>query len=155
MHSSRMRTARSLIISLYLVVSHAHPSKATTHPPPGATTHPLGATMHTLPPGATTYTPRSNHACPPGATMHAPRGATLPPPPRATMHTPPVNRMTNRCKNITLPQTSFAGGNNEYDYGKEDAMTVSTSDGQIAIDALGVFQLVSRGLSCILQLNYQ
>ena len=25
---------------------------------------------------------------------------------------PPVNRMTNRCKNITLPQTSFAGGNN-------------------------------------------
>ena len=25
---------------------------------------------------------------------------------------PPVNRMTNMCKNITLPQTSFAGGNN-------------------------------------------
>ena len=24
---------------------------------------------------------------------------------------PPVNRMTHRCKNITLPQTSFAGGN--------------------------------------------
>ena len=24
---------------------------------------------------------------------------------------PPVNRMTNKCKNITLPQTSFAGGN--------------------------------------------
>ena len=23
---------------------------------------------------------------------------------------PPVNRMTERCKNITLPQTSFAGG---------------------------------------------
>ena len=22
----------------------------------------------------------------------------------------PVNRMTDRCKNITLPQTSFAGG---------------------------------------------
>ena len=28
---------------------------------------------------------------------------------------PPVNRMTDRCKNITLPQTSFAGGNNESD----------------------------------------
>ena len=27
---------------------------------------------------------------------------------------PPVNRMTYRCKNITLPQTSFAGGN-KYD----------------------------------------
>ena len=25
---------------------------------------------------------------------------------------PPVNRMTDRCKNITLLQTSFAGGNN-------------------------------------------
>ena len=23
-----------------------------------------------------------------------------------------VNRMTNRCKNITLPQTSFVGGKN-------------------------------------------
>ena len=23
----------------------------------------------------------------------------------------PVNRMTDRCKNITLPETSFAGGN--------------------------------------------
>ena len=25
----------------------------------------------------------------------------------------PVNRITDKCKNITLPQTSFAGGNNE------------------------------------------
>ena len=25
---------------------------------------------------------------------------------------PPVNRMTDRCKNIALSQTSFAGGNN-------------------------------------------
>ena len=25
---------------------------------------------------------------------------------------PPMNRMTDRCKNITLPQTSFAGGKN-------------------------------------------
>ena len=24
---------------------------------------------------------------------------------------PPVNRMTHRCKNITLPKTSFAGDN--------------------------------------------
>ena len=24
-----------------------------------------------------------------------------------------MNRMTDRCKNITLPQTSFAGGNNQ------------------------------------------
>ena len=26
----------------------------------------------------------------------------------------PVNRMTHRCKNITLPQTSFAGGKNSF-----------------------------------------
>ena len=25
---------------------------------------------------------------------------------------PPVNRMTDACENIALPQTSFAGGNN-------------------------------------------
>ena len=51
----------------------------------------------------------------PPPAMHTPQARTPPehtnkPPP----HTPPpVNRMTNRCKNITLPQTSFAGGNNE------------------------------------------
>ena len=28
--------------------------------------------------------------------------------------TPPVNRMTNSCKNITLPQTSFSGGNKSF-----------------------------------------
>ena len=28
---------------------------------------------------------------------------------------PPVNRMTNRCRNITLPQTSFAGGKNAHE----------------------------------------
>ena len=27
--------------------------------------------------------------------------------------TPPVNRMTDRCKNITLLQTLFAGGNKQ------------------------------------------
>ena len=32
--------------------------------------------------------------------------------PACTEADPPVNRMTDRCKNITLPQTSFAGGNN-------------------------------------------
>ena len=25
---------------------------------------------------------------------------------------PPLNRMTDRCKNITLPQTAFVGGKN-------------------------------------------
>ena len=31
--------------------------------------------------------------------------------PACTEGDPPVNRMTNRCKNIILPQTSFGCGN--------------------------------------------
>ena len=27
---------------------------------------------------------------------------------------PPVHRMTDACKNITLPQTSFAGGKKQF-----------------------------------------
>ena len=56
-----------------------------------------------------------------------PKGSAQPPgcrPPQMQtpwMQTPPgctppplrVNRMTDRCRNITLPQTSFAGGNNK------------------------------------------
>ena len=104
MHSSRMRTARSLIVSPYLVVSHACPPGATMHapprsnyacppeqpcippqeqprmPPPGATTH--------APPEQPRMPPRSNHACPPGATTHAP-GSNHAHPPGATMHAPP------------------------------------------------------------------
>ena len=53
-----------------------------------------------------------------GGGVHGPRGWCMVPGGRgvvcqhALRQTPPVNRMTNRCKNITLPQTSFAGGNN-------------------------------------------
>ena len=98
MHSSRMRTARSLIVSPYLVVSHACPPGSNhMHAPPEQPRMPPQEQPH-MPPGATMHTPpRSNDACPPGATTHD----------------PPVNRMTNRCKNITLPQTSFAGGKNQ------------------------------------------
>ena len=42
------------------------------------------------------------------------RGVYTTPPARCRLaytHSP-VNRMTDRCKNITLPQTSFAGGKN-------------------------------------------
>ena len=34
--------------------------------------------------------------------------------PACTEADPPVNRMTDDCENITLPQTSFAGGKNIY-----------------------------------------
>ena len=37
--------------------------------------------------------------------------------------TPPVNRMTNRCKNITLPQTSFAGGKYSLQIERDSVLT--------------------------------
>ena len=73
MHSSRMRTARSLIVSPYLVVSHACP-RATTHAPPQEQPRmpPLGATMH-APPEQPRTPPGRNHARPPlGGTTHTP-----------------------------------------------------------------------------------
>ena len=63
MHSSRMRTARSLIVSLYLVVSHASP---------------LGATTHT-PQEQPCMTPREQPRMPPGATTHPPEQPRMPP----------------------------------------------------------------------------
>ena len=50
---------------------------------------------------------------PPPPPEQTPPGASTPPDQAHTHGTrhPPVNRMTNRIKNITLPQTSFAGGN--------------------------------------------
>ena len=92
----------------YLVVSHACPP-TTTHAPHNHTCSPT--TMHTQP----TTTHASQPCTPPQpcmptpATMHTPL-TTMHAPPRNHAH-PPMNRMTNRCKNITLPQTSFAGGN--------------------------------------------
>ena len=46
--------------------------------------------------------PRGGHVCPGGCGYPSMQGAR---------HSP-VNRMTDRCKSITLPQTSFVGGNN-------------------------------------------
>ena len=45
-------------------------------------------------------------------TLPSPHPSSPQPP---SPHTPLVNRMTDRCKKITLPQTSFAGGNNPFD----------------------------------------
>ena len=141
MHSSRMCTACSLTESHrknHTRPPHSNhaclPPGATMHAPPEQPCMPPGATTH-APWKQPCRPPWSNHTCPPdqphmpplGATMHAPLGATTHAPLGATTHTPlgttthappsnhacpPMNRMTNRCKNITLPQTSFAGGNN-------------------------------------------
>ena len=102
MHSSRMRTARSLIVSPYFVVSHAHP------PQEQPRTHLPAATMH-APLEQPCTPPRAATHAPPAATTHALPGATTHAPPGATMHTPPEQpRMpppcgqTDTCKNITF-----------------------------------------------------
>ena len=94
MHSSRMRTACSLIVSPYLIISHACP------PPP--------------PQEQPCMPPRSNHACPPGSNHAAPpplprQQPHMPPQqqpcmlPRATTHAPPpLCGQTDTCKIITF-----------------------------------------------------
>ena len=42
----------------------------------------------------------------------------------------PVDRMTDACKNITLPQTSFAGGKNLY---KSSLLRLETSYSNVCI----------------------
>ena len=59
--------------------------------------------------------PPARHAGIPPPSRPAARHAGIPPAMHAGITPPPVNRMTDRCKNITLPQTSFAGGNNVID----------------------------------------
>ena len=76
--------------------------------PPAAVAAPGGSPQGTIPeeapPGGST--PQGKH---PPRRNHPPEEA----PPPGRKHPPlPVNRMTNRCKNITLRQTSFAGGIN-------------------------------------------
>ena len=81
MHSSRMRTACSS--SCPGGVSTRRPPRAGTPPGPG-----IPRTRH--PPEET---PPGDQAPPPGST-----------PPLGTRHPPPVDRITDACENITLPQ---------------------------------------------------
>ena len=118
--------------------THSSPNK-TTHTHPGATTHPPGSNHAHPPPEQPHMPPQSNHACPPEQ-PHMPPWNNHACPPRATTHappqqprTPPVNRMTNWYKNITLLQTSFAGGNNNSTMvnitgADEDILSVTNTD---------------------------
>ena len=111
MHSSRMCTARSSIVSPYLIVFHActPPPGATTHAPPEQPCIPQGATMH-APPEQPHMPPRSNHACPLGTTMHAPQSNhTCPleqprmPPPEQPCMLPQSNHTCPPRSNHTSP----------------------------------------------------
>ena len=73
--------------------------------PPGRYPHWQVPPRQVPPPGRYTPLGRSPPAGTPPGQVHPPRQVHPP----WQVH-PPVNRMTNWCKNITLPQTSFAGG---------------------------------------------
>ena len=91
---------------------HMPPCNHACHPPPPAITHALLATMHTpwqpcLPPGnharplAARHAPLPRQPCMPPWQPHMPPAATHP---WAATHAPPVDRITDTCKNITFPQ---------------------------------------------------
>ena len=111
----------------YLVLSYTPPCN---HACPPATMH---APQQPHMPPQQPCTPPSNHTCPP-ATTHVPRQPCTPPSnhtcPLATMHAPSATMhapwqphmpplwtefLTLASENITLPQTSFAGGNKSWD----------------------------------------
>ena len=83
MHSNRMRTARSLTVSHRK--NHACPPEKPY-----------------MPPEQPSMPPRSNHAHPPQQPCMPPPWEQPCMPPRATTHAPPVDRMTDTCKNITF-----------------------------------------------------
>ena len=90
MHSSRMRTASSLTASRSIRWGACMPGR-------GACAQGVCA--------------RGGHAClGRGACVHAQGEGVCMPGGHAWYAQPPVNRMTDACNNITLPQTSFSGG---------------------------------------------
>ena len=105
MHSSRMRTARLLPVSPSMHCSGGCTWSVGGVPGPGESAWSgrgavPGPTGVYLVPGVCTWSVGCIWS----------RGCTWWGIPAQVL--PSVNRMTDRCKNITLPQTSFAGGNN-------------------------------------------
>ena len=123
-----MRTAHSLTVSPYLVISHARPlleqpcmpPLGATMPPPRATTHTPRATTHALQ-GATTHAPleqpcmpalpQSNHACPPQSNHACPPGSNHACPTGATTHAPLSTEWQTGVKILPCPNF-VAGGKN-------------------------------------------
>ena len=66
---------------------------------------------------------------------------------------PPVNRMTNRCKNITLPQTSFAGGNKNWTIFLCNSLTLSLLHAQVGVRVSGWTSISTVSFSVFSQLN--
>ena len=101
MHSSRIRTVRSSSFAGGLLQGPPRAEPPGSRPP--QTRH-LPAARHAgiaHPPCCKACWDTTCNAC----------WDSTPPLQGMLGYHPPVNRMTNTCKNITLPQTSFAGGN--------------------------------------------
>ena len=94
-HSTRMCTTRLSIVSVVSPDRDPSPDKDPPANKDRLNRNPLLLKRHRN----RTETPRKNMG-------PETRSDMIPP--------PPMNRMTDRCKNITLPQTSFAGGNNRH-----------------------------------------
>ena len=101
MHSSRMRTARSLTVSHRK--NHARPPEQPCTPPGSNHAHAPGATMHTPhPPRATMHAPREQPCMPPWATMHTPPEQPCTPP-QSNHHAPPSNHTWPLWSNPCMP----------------------------------------------------
>ena len=115
MHFSRIRTARR---SSHLGgVLHQTPPRPRHSPGPGTPLGP-GTSQEPSPPGpGTPPGPGSPQDQTPGPGIHpepgTPQTSHTPSPSRPGTPTP-VNRMTDRCKHITLSKTSFAGSNKRF-----------------------------------------
>ena len=112
MHSSRMRTARSLTVSCRIPTP---PPRATMHAPPLRSNHACPPDQPCMPPPQEQprMPPRCNHTCPPRATMHTPppqERPRMPPPEQQRMH-PPWTECGHTLLKI-LPCHSFVAGGN-------------------------------------------
>ena len=96
MHSSRMRTARTLTISPSTLCSEGYLVPGGVPGPGGCTWSQEGCT----------WSRGEGYLVPEGSWCTWSRGGDL------VRYSPLVDRMTHASENITLPQTSFAGGKN-------------------------------------------
>ena len=111
-HSSRIRTARLLTVSEGEGEGFC-PTPGGLHP--GGSAQPQGVCIWGVCPNLGGVCPTLGvlhpGVCPTPGGLHRGGSASRGDVGKTPSPSPPVNRMTHRCKNITLPQTSFAGGN--------------------------------------------
>ena len=101
MHSSRIRTVRALTIG-GVPTRGVYLPRWGVYLPGGLPAGSVCTCLGGVPAGGV---PAQGGTC---SGVYLPGGVYL------SRYHQPVNRMTDRCKTITLPQTSFAGGNDQH-----------------------------------------